>query len=302
MSVEMAEAPAVRRGGWKWIAPGRIRTFFGRWPVISGAILALMVFVTVFGPLIAPHDPLDHNLRNTKVPGVWSAEGSWDHILGTDTLGRDLLSRIIYGARVSMSVAGVALVTGILIGSSLGLAAGYYGGMADEVITRMVDVWMGVPFILVALVASLALGPGMGTMMFLLAFVAWAPFVRQVRGEVLLLREREYVLSAKVAGASTFRIFLRHLLPGVVNTIIVLATFRVASLILIEAFLSFLGAGIPSPTPAWGNMISEGRNFLQDAWWISFFPGVAILMTTASLSFLGDWIRDFTDPRLRQSA
>ncbi len=283
---------------------GRVRrtvAFLRRWPLISGVILTVLVSMAVFAPLIAPADPEGFSLRNINVPPMWQQGGSGEHILGTDTLGRDVLSRLIFGARVSMMVAAVSLVSGVLIGTALGLLAGWFGGIVDEMITRLVDVWMGMPFILVALVISLALGSGLRTIILLLALLAWTPFVRQVRAEVLTLKSREYVLAAQVSGASTLRIMVVHLLPGVMNTIIVIATFRIASLILVEAFLSFLGAGIPPPTPAWGNMIAEGRNFLQDAWWLSFFPGVAILLTAASLSFLGDWIRDFTDPRLRQS-
>lgn len=279
----------------------RTITFLRKWPMVSGVILTTLVLLAVFAPLLAPADPERHSLRNINVPPMWQQGGSGEHVLGTDPLGRDVLSRLIFGARVSMMVAAVSLVSGVLIGTALGLLAGWFGGIIDEMITRLVDVWMGMPFILVALVISLALGSGLKTIILLLALLAWTPFVRQVRAEVLTLKSREYVLAAQVSGASTLRIMVVHLLPGVMNTIIVIATFRIASLILVEAFLSFLGAGIPPPTPAWGNMIAEGRNFLQDAWWLSFFPGVAILLTAASLSFLGDWIRDFTDPRLRQS-
>jgi peptide/nickel transport system permease protein len=271
-----------------------------RYPLISGSLALVLILMAILGPIVAPHDPLDHSLKRRNIPPAWTAEGSGTYVLGTDILGRDVLSRVIYGARVSLIVAAIALATGITIGTGLGFMAGYYGGIVDEIITRTVDVWMGVPFILVALVLSMALGPSLQTMIILLAILAWTPFVRQVRGEVLSLRERDYVALARIAGASTWRLFLKHILPGVTNTILVLATFRVANLILTEAFLSFLGAGIPPPTPTWGNMISEGRDYLQDAWWISVFPGIAILLTASSLSFLGDWIRDFTDPMLRQ--
>lgn len=275
-------------------------TFFRRWPVISGTVILFLVLTALLAPLIAPADPLKHSFRDATVPPVWQSEGDWDHILGTDTLGRDVLSRVMHGARISLMVAAISLASGIVIGTSLGLLAGYFGGMTDEIITRVVDIWLGLPFILVALIMALVLGSGITTIAILLVLLAWTPFVRQIRGEVLSLRTREYVLAAQVAGASTARIFVKHLLPGILGLVLVVATFQVASLILTEAFLSFLGAGIPPPTPAWGNMIAEGRDYLTDAWWISFFPGVAIFLTAASLSFMGDWVRDFVDPRLRQ--
>lgn len=271
-----------------------------RWPILSATILSLIVLFAIFGSFIAPANPELISLRNIMEPPMWAAGGSSEFPLGTDTLGRDVLSRLLFGARISLIVAVVSIVSGITIGTSLGLIAGWFGGIVDEIITRFVDVWLGFPFILVALVVSLAVGQGFGTLIFLLATLAWTPFVRQVRGEILTLKTKDYVLVSQTMGASTFRIMRKHLLPGVLNTVVVVATFQTASLILVEAFLSFLGAGIPPPTPAWGNMIAEGRGYLQDAWWISVFPGMAILLTAASLSFLGDWIRDFTDPRLRQ--
>lgn len=227
----------------------------------------------------------------------WS---SWDHILGGDNIGRDLLSRIIHGARVSLVVVTVALIFGLLIGVSMGLVAGYFGGLIDEIIMRVTDIWLGLPFILVAIVAVIAFGQTFTILIILLGILSWTPFVRNVRGEVLSLKTRDYVSLAKVAGCSTFRILVWHILPGTINTIIVIATLRVGQLILTEAILSFLGAGIPPPTPAWGAMVNDGRPYINDAWWISFFPGVAIFLVVMSLNFLGDWLRDRLDPRLRQ--
>lgn len=285
--------------------------FTRRWPVLSTTILVLMVAMAIFAPLITFNDPEKANLIHRNYPPMFQdaaedaeqvakgrAEGNY--LLGTDQLGRDLWSRLAYGARVSLTVAAVSLVSGTLIGTALGLVAGWYGGLIDEFITRFVDVWLGLPFILVALVIAVVLGTSLLTVFILLALLAWTPFVRQVRAEVLSLKNREYVLAAQIAGASTKRILIRHLLPGVMNTIIVIATFRIGQLILVEAFLSFLGAGIPPPTPAWGAMISDGRGYLRDAWWISIFPGMAIFLTVASMSFFGDWLRDRLDPRLRQ--
>ena len=227
----------------------------------------------------------------------WS---SWDHILGGDNIGRDLLSRIIHGARVSLVVVAIAVTSGLLVGVSMGLVAGYFGGFIDELIMRLTDVMLGLPFILIAIVAVIAFGQTFTILIILLALISWTPFVCNVRGEVLSLKTRDYVALAQVAGASTYRILVWHILPGVINTVIVIATLRVGQLILTEAILSFLGAGIPPPTPAWGAMVNDGRAYINDAWWISFFPGIAIFLTVMSLNFLGDWLRDRLDPRLRQ--
>ena len=225
---------------------------------------------------------------------------TWDHMLGGDQIGRDLLSRVIHGARVSLIVTAISLSSGMLVGISMGLVSGYYGGIIDEVIMRITDIWLGLPFILIAIVAVIALGQTFVILLILLALLAWPPFIRNVRGEVLTLKTRDYVALAKVSGASTFRILVWHILPGVFNTVIVIATLRVGQLILAEAILSFLGAGIPPPTPAWGAMVADGRTYINDAWWIAFFPGVAIFLLVMSLNFLGDWMRDRFDPRLRQ--
>jgi peptide/nickel transport system permease protein len=191
-------------------------------------------------------------------------------------------------------------MAGMLVGSTLGLLAGYFGGLVDEVITRFVDIWLSLPFILIAMVAAIVLGTSTNVVMGVLALLAWSVFVRNVRAEVLSLKTRDYVALARVAGASTTRIILLHLLPGVVNTIVVIATLRVGQLIIAEATLSYLGAGIPSPTPAWGLMVSEGRDYLSTAWWTSLFPGAAIFILVMALNFIGDWFRDRMDPRLRQ--
>ncbi len=225
---------------------------------------------------------------------------TWSHPLGGDHIGRDLLSRVIHGARVTLTVSMIALLSGLLVGVAMGLIAGYFGGFIDEVIMRVTDIWLGIPFILLAIVVVIAVGQTFVILLMLLALTVWATFVRNVRGEVLTIKERDYVSLARVAGASTFRMIIWHILPGVVNTIIVLATLRVGQVILTESILSFLGAGIPPPTPAWGAMVSDGRLYINDAWWISFFPGLCIFLLVMSLNFFGDWLRDRLDPRLRQ--
>ena len=313
-SAEALVAEQISRIGAESEKLGRIAItmqFFRRWPVLSTVIILAMVIMGIFAPLITSNDPEKANLVHRNYPPMFQdAEADakqaergreeGNYLMGTDQLGRDLWSRLAYGARVSLVVAAVSLVSGTLIGTVLGLISGWYGGLIDEFITRVVDVWLGLPFILVALVIAVVLGTSLLTVFVLLALLAWTPFVRQIRAEVLSLRSREYVLAAQVSGSSTVRILMRHLLPGVMNTIIVIATFRIGQLILIEAFLSFLGAGIPPPTPAWGGMISDGRGYLRDAWWISMFPGAAIFLTVASMSFFGDWLRDRLDPKLRQ--
>lgn len=287
--------PSSRSGGI-----GGALQFLNRWPVIPGGILLFLVTVAILAPIVSPHDPLFNSLRARNTPPVWYAEGSWSYVLGADVIGRDLLSRLIYGARISLMVMTIALVTGTIIGTALGLIAGYFGGIIDEVIMRLVDMFLGLPFVLVALAIAVVLGASLTTMVVMLALLTWSGFVRNVRGEVLSLRERDYVALARVAGASLPRILLLHILPGVINTVLVIATLRSGQLILAESFLSFLGAGIPPPTPTWGAMIADGRNYLRDAWWISFFPGLAIFFTVMALNFMGDWLRDKLDPRLRQ--
>ena len=275
-------------------------TFLRRWPVIPGIIIFLLVTCGIFAPLIAPLDPLEQDLRLRNAPPFWHEVGSTSRLVGADHVGRDVLSRVIHGARISLVVVTVSLTSGVLIGTTLGLIAGYRGGIVDELIMRLVDVWMALPFVLLALVAVIVLGASLGLVIALLALFTWSSFVRFVRAEVLSLRERDYVALARVAGCSTTRIILRHILPGVANTIIVITTLRVGQLILTEATLSFIGAGIPSPTPAWGLMVAEERSYIVTAWWSAFFPGLAIFLVVMSLNFMGDWMRDRFDPRLRQ--
>ena len=281
-----------------------------RWPVVPLALLLLVVFAGVFAPWIAPEEPRKGNLRARMVPPVWLEGGSAQHLLGTDHLGRDILSRIVYGARISLIVAAVTLGLGGTTGTVLGLLAGWYGKWIDEIIMRIVDIALAIPLVLVALVMVVAVGQSFpselggqtGLIILVLAGFFWVRFARLVRGEVLQLKTLDYVALAKVAGASTPRILFVHIFPGVINTLIVLATLQVGFVILVESTLSFLGAGVPPPTPAWGSMVAEGRDFLAGAWWISTMPGLAILLTVMSLNLFGDWLRDTLDPKLRQLA
>lgn len=264
-------------------------------------ILVLLAVTGAFPALFAPYDPYEASLRERLAPPAWMEGGSSQHLLGIDHLGRDVLSRLIHGARVSLIIAVVVVAISGIVGTALGIASGYYGGLVDDFIMRIVEIKQAMPLLLVAMIAAMVFGQSFGLLVGVLAFWSWTGFARQVRTEVLQLRTREYVLNARVMGASTARIFVKHLFPGVVNTVVVLATLLVGSLILTESVLSFLGAGVPPPRPAWGSMISEGREFLSTAWWIATFPGIAIVLTVLGFNFLGDWLRDYWDPRLRQS-
>ena len=275
--------------------------FLRRTPAVWLAIIIILVFSAAAAPLLAPYHPLkDADFKAVLRPPAFISGGDTSHLLGTDQIGRDIFTRILFGGRVSLMVAAVAITSGTIIGTSLGIAAGYAGGMVDEIIMRFVDMWIALPFILLALVIAIVLGQSFGVMFLLLALIAWVGFVRPIRGEVLSLREREYVQYAKSSGASNMRIMVRHILPNVASTVLVLATMGAGGLIIAESLLSFLGVGIPAPTPTWGGMISDGRGYLDDAWWISAMPGMAILLLVVSLNFLGDWLRDTWDPKLNQ--
>ena len=222
-----------------------------------------------------------------------------EHILGTDKLGRDMLSRIIYGARISLTVSLIAIFVGGIIGTVLGLISGYFGGRTDAVIMRLVDISLALPTILLALVLVAVVGPSFGTVITVLVVLLWARYARLVRGETLAIKELDFIARARVAGASAIRIMLKYIFPNVVNSLIVLATLQVGYVILFESSLSFLGAGLPRAEPAWGVMVADGRELIVTAWWVSMFPGLAIMLTVLALNLLGDWLRDHLDPKLR---
>ena len=273
---------------------------FQRWPVIPVVILVILIFAAVSAPVIAPYHPIRGNLANRSIPPFWLEGGSQEHVLGTDQQGRDVLTRMMYGARVSLTFAALTIAIGVVLGAFLGAISGYLGGHVDEIIMRLVDLTNALPFLLAALVVVSVFGSSFRTLLVVLSLFAWGGYARQVRGEVLQLKEMDYIALAKVAGASPIRILWRHLLPGVTNTLIVVATLGTGQIILAESTLSFLGVGIPPPNPAWGSMVSDGRNYIASAWWIAVIPGMGIGLTVVALNFLGDWMRDKFDPRLRQ--
>ena len=280
--------------------PSRFIRFMKRWPVIPAAIMFVIVFGAVFAPLLAPYEPQKGDLRARNIPPVWLDGGDSAHWLGTDNLGRDMYSRMLYGARISLFVAAVAVIFGLLAGTTTGIVAGYYGGMVDEILMRLVDLWSSLPFLLIALIVAVSVGPSLGMVIALLAVSSWSAGSRNIRAEVLSLRGREYVQMSQVMNASDFRIIVRHLLPNVMHVVIVITTLRTGSMIIAEAGLSFLGVGVPASVPTWGLMIAQGQKFLTSTWWMSIMRGVAIFLIVLSFNFLGDWLRDRFDPRLNQ--
>jgi peptide/nickel transport system permease protein len=268
---------------------------------VPGAILALLVLTAIFAPVLAPYDPtIPVPGAKISMPPMWMEGGSPNVILGTDRQGRDLLSRLIYGARVTLIVAvtGTAVAGGI--GMFLGIMAGYFGGWLDTSIMRLTDAWLALPFLMFAIFLAALIGPGISNIVIVFGLIYWTRYARVIRGEVLTLRERDFVRLAKVAGLSSPRIILRHIVPNVMNTWMVLASLTVGVVIVTEASLSFLGLGVPPPTPAWGLMLAEARTtLLAGQWWLTIFPGVAISVVVLAANLLGDWLRIKLDPQQR---
>jgi ABC-type dipeptide/oligopeptide/nickel transport system permease subunit len=267
--------------------------------VIGGLFVVSMIFIAFFAPLVAPHDPYEQDIIARLTPPVWAEGGSADHILGTDKVGRDVLSRIIFGSRVSLTVGAVAVGIAATIGVLLGLLGGYYSGRVDTIVSGAVNLMLAFPFMLLALATVAVLGPSFQNMIIVLGVTGWPIYTRVVRSEALRLRETEFVTAARALGASDARIIIRHLLPNLYNALIVMASLEVARMILLESFLSFLGLGVQPPTPAWGSLLAEGRTYIFDMWWLATFPGLAIFVTTLGINLMGDAIRDFLDPRMK---
>jgi len=271
-----------------------------RVPWIPIVIISIIVVMALFAPLLAPYSPIDQTLRDKLLPPVWLEGGSPRYILGTDAFGRDILSRLIYGARVSLLVAVLALTAGGGVGLLVGIVSGYVGGTVDNILMRLVDAAFTFPAILFALLLAVTMGQGLTTLVIAISLLLWASFARVIRGEVLSVKQRDFVALARVRGCSPARIMLTHILPNVFSTFMVLVTLNIGVVIIAEASLSFLGAGIPPPTPTWGLMISEGRGRIADAWWMALIPGIAITLLVLSVNLFGDWLRDRLDPTLRQ--
>lgn len=267
--------------------------------VFGVAVVLIALVIVVFAPIVAPMDPTDQDLATRLLP-PFSASGRGFHILGTDPLGRDIASRVIYGGRISVLVGLAAVVVAGSIGVTLGLIAGYAGGRWSAVIMRIADVQLALPFMVLALALVAAVGPSLLNLVIVLGVTGWVLYARVVRAEALSLREREFVLAARAVGVRPAAIVIRHILPNAASSIIVMASLQMSRMMLFEASLSFLGVGVPPPTPTWGNMISDGRGYLAVAWWVSSMPGLALFVTVLGVTLVGDRLRDVLDPRLRE--
>ena len=270
-----------------------------RWGLAATGVLAVIVAVTIAAPWIAPHDPLAVNVRHRLAPPAWMEQGGRAHLLGTDQVGRDLLSRMIHGGRVSLVVAVCAVAISTTIGVFLGLGAGYFGRRVDWTIMTGVNVMLTFPFVLLALAVIAVLGPSLPNMIGVLGVAGWPIYARVVRAETMAIRERDFVVAGRALGMSHVRIVFRQILPNLVSPIVVIATLQVAQVIILESFLSFLGLGVQPPTPAWGNMLGEGRVYMLNSWWIATFPGLAIFVTTLTINLMGNALRDWLDPHMK---
>jgi peptide/nickel transport system permease protein len=272
-----------------------------RWPpLVPLAIVGAMLLCAIFAPLLSPHSPLEGSLGERLSPPIGLEGAKPGHFLGTDRHGRDTLSRLVYGARISLAVSVVGITLTGTLGSFIGLVAGFLGGWTETLLMRLVDVSLSLPGILIAVLLSVVFEPSFTNVIIVVVFLLWPSYARLVRGEALSLKHQEFVALARIAGCSSLTIMFRHIVPNLVPSILVLATLHVGYVIVLEAALSFLGVGIPPPTPSWGVMVADGRGLIEQAWWISILPGIAILMTVLSLNILGDWVRDRLDPKLRQ--
>lgn len=260
-------------------------------------ILTTFLISALFAPYISPHDPFDQDLSRRLKPPGWNGKGAY-HILGTDQLGRDILSRIIHGARITLFVGFVCAIIASIVGSFLGVISGYFGGKIDSIIMRIADVQLAFPFIILAIALVAVFGPNLINIVIILGLTSWVRFARVVRADALLLREFDYVTASAAIGSSHKRIIFRHILPNIISPIIVVITLEIPRMILMESALSFLGLGIQPPEPSWGSMASDGRVYINVAWWLTTFPGIAIMLVVLSVNLMGDWMRDELDVKI----
>ncbi|MDF2036629.1 ABC transporter permease [Cytobacillus oceanisediminis] len=294
MSSETTISTVQRRKPWvRWIK----LLLQSKTGTVGFFIVSFVIFVAIFADILAPHDPASNNLGDMLKPPVWLDGGSQNYILGTDNLGRDILSRIIYGSRVSLLVGVFSVILAGFIGIIVGLIAGYYGGVIDNLLMRIVDSFLAIPSILFILVVLAVFDPSILVLIIVIGFTNWVTYARVVRGEVLSIKEREFVKASKSIGTNSLTIMLQHILPNILSSFIVISTLSVATTIVLEASLSFLGLGIQPPDVSWGGMLTDGRNYLATNWWLATFPGIAITVTVLGIIFLGDWLRDVIDPR-----
>jgi peptide/nickel transport system permease protein len=270
-----------------------------RWGLAAALVLLLIVVVTLAAPWLAPYSPVEVDIQHRLGPPAWMEGGKTDHWLGTDQIGRDLLSRMIYGGRVSLLIGVTAVAISSTIGVLLGLAAGYFGAKIDWIIMTLINVMLTFPFVLLALAVIAVLGPSLPNMIFVLGVAGWPIYARVIRAETMALREREFVVAGRALGMSHARIIFGQILPNLVSAITVVATLQIAQVIILESFLSFLGLGVQPPTPAWGNMLGEGRVYMLNSWWIAAFPGAAIFITTLVINLMGNALRDWLDPHMK---
>jgi ABC-type dipeptide/oligopeptide/nickel transport system permease subunit len=266
---------------------------------VGGIIVIIYLFMALFAPILTPHNPTQGDLRIRLAPPAWESGGSWEYPLGTDAQGRDLLSRIIFGARVSLGVGLISVAISVGVGTLLGMFAGYFGGRFDNIVSRLADLLLAFPFLIFAIGVMAFLGPGFVNLILALTFKGWVEFFRLVRGEMLAEKTKEYVEAARVTGLGSFAIILKEILPNIAQSVFVLGTLRIGYMIITEASLSFLGLGMPPTIPTWGTMVAAGRDTMMVAWWITTFPGLAILFLIMSINLFGEGLRDILDPRLK---
>lgn len=280
---------------WKWL-----KDIWRRVPKLAVIMILFLIFTAVCADFLALHDPEIGDPRLRLMPPAWVSGGQWTYPFGTDTMGRDVLSRLIYGSRISLVVAFAAVIIAGCIGTVLGVIAGYFGGWVDQVIMRFTDAWLSIPTVMFGVLVAVVAGPGVWNIVLILGGTFWSRYARVVRGETLSMKTRDFVQLAKIAGCGKFRIITRHILPNVFDSVITLSSLQIGIVIVVEATLTFLGVGVPPPKPAWGLMLSEGRGgLLAGYWWLVIFPGVAIALLVTSFNVIGDWLRRYLDPFYR---